>query len=143
MYPNPRTDQNSTTSVEWMKQFMPLKQGKFDRTVVADKLQASDLEQNANPRVATGRGSDFLDYLRPRIGIIPAGDPAHFQTFEVTQSPDTLEASFDDIEANLPGSIEYPDYVLANAGPFPLSGDLSALWDVVRAYEVSRGLRVQ
>ncbi len=144
-YPNPRTDRISTANVSWMKQeeeWLVLKQGKFDRTVVADKLQAADLELKANPRIGKGRGSDFLDHLRPRIGILPAGE-AHKQTFEVTQVPDNLEASFDDIEGALPGTFVFPDYVLANAGEFPLNGDLSAMWDVVRAFDGSRGLRVQ
>ena len=122
-FPNPRTDNNSTTSLEFMNAFV-----RFD--VEGNSLVQANLDEE-----------EVRQLLRLKLGDLAAGQVVNV-LFRQTSPPASVVLSMGDIETAL-GALGFDDKFTAELGFQPgwkQDTLVGALWVVARAALSGRGL---
>ena len=123
MYPNPRSDQNSTANLEFITAFV------YDDVLGQSLVQANLTE------------ADVRAHLRAKIGDAAAGQVINI-LFRQTSPPATVAAGMDDVGTAL-DTIGFTDDFTAKLGFQPgwkQDTLVGALWGVARAAQAGRGL---
>lgn len=123
MYPNPRSDQNSTANLDFITAF-----------VYNDVLGQSLVQANLTEE-------DVRTHLRAKLGDAAAGAVVNI-LFRQTSPPATVAAGMDDVGTAL-DALGFTDGFTADLGFQPgwkQSTLVGALWSVARAAIAGRGL---